>query len=72
MEQVSEFKYLRFVFGYLSIYSAKCRVKATIRRKVVGAIRSLVNVRSLRLEWGRVLHKASLMAVLLNVVEITV
>ena len=43
---------------------AECSRKVASRRRVVGAIRSLVNARSLQLEGARVLHESLLVPVL--------
>ena len=59
LEHVSEFKYLECVVDELGIDVVECR-KVVIGRKVVGAIRSLVNVRRLYLECAKLLHKALL------------
>ena len=51
MEQVSEFKYLRYVSD-----DVKCHRKVARGREVAGAFRSLVNARDVQLECARVLH----------------
>ena len=38
---------------------AECSRKVASRRRVAGAIKSLVNTRDLQLEWARVLHARS-------------
>ena len=60
LEQVSEFKYL----GYVLNESGTDDRKVASGRKVAGAIRSLVNARSLHLECCRVLHETLLVSVL--------
>ena len=43
----------------------RCRRMVASGRKITGIIRSLVNVRDLQLECARVLHKTSLVPVLM-------
>ena len=57
MEHVSEFKYLGFVLDELGTDELECSRKVTSRRRVAGAIRSLVNARSLQLQCARVLQE---------------
>ena len=45
-------------------YGAECNRRVASRRKVAGAIRSLVNGRDLQLECDRVLHETLLVPVL--------
>ena len=47
-------------------YDIECSRKVASERKVAGAIRSLVNARSLNLECTRVLHEGFLVPVLLH------
>ena len=49
-EQVSEFKYLRYVLDESGTDRAESSRKVASGRRVAGAIRSLVNVRDLQLE----------------------
>ena len=53
-EDVSEFKYLRCVLDESGTYEADCSRKVVSGRRAAGAIRSLVNARSLQLECTRV------------------
>ena len=50
-------------------YEAECSRKVTSGRRVAGAIRSLVNARSLQLECARILHESLLMFVLTYDIE---
>ena len=61
LEQVSEFKYL----DESGTDFAEFHRKVVSRRKVVGAIKSLLNVSSLQLEYARVLHKGLRVLILL-------
>ena len=61
---VSEFKYLGCVLDKSGTDAAECSRKVTSGRRLVGAIRSLVNVRSLQFECARVLHESLLVPVL--------
>ena len=64
LESVSEFKYLRCVLDTdIGTAGAKYYRKVVSKRKVVGAIRFLVNTWGLQLECARVLHEAMLMHV---------
>ena len=65
LEQVSEFKYLGCVLDESGKEEAECHMKVASERKVAGAIRSLVNPKSLQLEFVRVLHEGLLVPVLL-------
>ena len=65
LEQVLEFKYLGCVFDKSGIDIAKCYRKVASRKKVSGAIRSLVNVRGLQLECARILDEGLVIPVLL-------
>ena len=62
LEHVSEFKYLGCVLDESSTDEAECSRKVARRRRVAGAIRSMVN--ALQLECARVLHKSLLVPVL--------
>ena len=64
LERVSEFKYLGCVLDESGKYEAECSRKVASGRRVAGAIRSLVNARSLQIECARVLHKSLLVAIL--------
>ena len=50
LEHISEFKYLRCVLDQSGTDEAECSRKVERGRRVVGAIMSLVNDRSLQLE----------------------
>ena len=65
LENVLEFKYLGFVLDESGGHGAECCRKVARGRKVLGAIRSLVNGRSLQLESASVLHEALVVSVLL-------
>ena len=54
---MSEFKYLGYVLNESGTDDDKCCRKVASGRKVAGAIRSLVNVRSLQLECAWVLQE---------------
>src|SRR5678816_2452184 len=56
---------LRYMFVEKGAYDAECSRKVVNGRKVVGAIKSLVNVKGLSLECARVLHESMLLTVLL-------
>ena len=64
LEHVSEFKYLGCVLDESGTDEAECSRKVASGRRVAGAIRSLVNARSLQLECARVLHESLLVPVL--------
>ena len=64
LEHVSEFKYLGCVLGEAGTDGAECSRKVASRRRVAGAIRSLVNARDLQLECARVLHETLLVSAL--------
>ena len=64
LEHVSEFKYLGCVLDESGTDEAECSRKVASGRRVAGAIRSLVNARSLKLECARVLHESLLVPVL--------
>ena len=49
LEHVSEFKYLGCILDESGTYGAKCSRKVASRRRVAGAIRSLINPRDLQL-----------------------
>ena len=63
LEHVSEFIYLGCVLDESNTDEAECSRKVASGRKVAGAIRSLVNVRSLQLECAMVLHESLLVRV---------
>ena len=65
LEHVSEFKYLICVLEESGTDEAEFRWKVASGRRVAGAIRSLVNARSLQLEYVRVLHESLLVLVLM-------
>ena len=52
------------VLGESGTDKAECSRKVMSRRRVVGAIRSLINARSLQLDYIRVLHESLLVPVL--------
>ena len=64
LEHVSEFKYSGCVLDESRTDEAECSREVVSGRKVAGAIRSLVNARSLQLECARVLHESLLVPVL--------
>ena len=53
LEHVSEFKFLGYMLDESGTDGAECSRKIASGRKVAGAIRSLVNARSLQLECAR-------------------
>jgi hypothetical protein len=65
LEQVSEFKYLGYMLNEKGTDDAECCRKVSYGRKVAGAIKSLVNAKSLSLECTRVLHESMLLPVLM-------
>ena len=56
LEHVSEFKYLGYVLEESGTNEPESSRKVASRRRVIGEISSLVNARSLQLEYTRVLH----------------
>ena len=64
LERVSKIKYLGCVLDESGIDEAECTRKVASERRVSGAIRSLVNARSLQLECSMVLHESLLVPVL--------
>ena len=64
LEHISEFKYLGCVLDKSGTDEAKCTRKVAIGRRVKSAIRSLVNNRSLQLQFARGLHESFLVPVL--------
>ena len=64
LENVSEFKYVGSVLDESGTDGAECSRKVASRRKGAGALRSLVNVRSIQLECARLLHESLLVPVL--------
>ena len=65
LEHISEFKYLGCVLDKSGTDEAECSRKVVSGRRVAGAIRSLVNARSLQLQCARVLHESLLMPALM-------
>ena len=65
LEHVSEFKYLGCVLDESVTDGAECSRKVENGRRVVGAIRSLINISGLQLECDRVLHETFLVPVLM-------
>ena len=65
LEHVLEFKYLGCVLDESGIDETECSRKVASVRRVAGAIRSLVNSRSLQLECARVLNESLLVPVLM-------
>ena len=61
---VSEFKYLGCVLGESRTDEAECNSKVASGRRVAGAVRSLVNARSLQFECASVMHESLLVPVL--------
>ena len=60
----TEFKYFGCVLDESGTDEPECSRKMASVRRIAGAIRSLVNARSLQLEYARVLHKSLLVSVL--------
>ena len=65
LEHVSEFKYLGCVLDEVSTHGTEYCRKVASRRRVEGAIRSLVNAKDLQLECGRALHETLLVPALI-------
>jgi len=65
LEQVNEFKYLGCVLNARGTDEADCGSKVVSGRRTVGAIRSLVNARSLSMSVVKVLHEKLLVPVLM-------
>ena len=63
-EHVLKFKYLGSVVDESGTDEAECSRKLASRRRVAGAVRSLVNAMSLQLECARDLHESLLVVVL--------
>ena len=63
LEHALEFNYLGFVLDESGTNGAECSRKVTSRRRVAGAIRSLVNAWGLQLQCARVLHETLLVPV---------
>ena len=53
------------IWGVLKKSGTECSRKIASGRKVAGAIRSLVNVRNLQIEYARVLHEILIVLVLM-------
>ena len=64
LEQVSDFKYLRFVLDESGADVTKYCTVVVSGRKVAGKIRSLVNEKTLQPKYAKVLHEALFMLVL--------
>ena len=65
LDQILEFKYLRYVLDESCRDRAVCSRKVVRGRRVAGAIRSLVNNRDLQLDLTRVLHETLHVSVLM-------
>ena len=65
LEHVSEFKYLGCALDESGTGGEGCSRTVAIRRRMAGAIRSLVNARNLKFEGASVLHEALLVPVLM-------
>ena len=72
LEQVSEFKYLGYMLDEMGTDDVECDRKVSSGRRVAGAIKSLVNGKSLSFECIWVLHESRLVPALLYGNEITV
>ena len=64
LDMFRSFKYLGCVLEKLGSDETECSRKVASRRRIAGAMKSLVNVRSLQLEGARVLHESLLVPVL--------
>ena len=64
LERASEFEYLGSVLNKSCTDEAECSKKVASGRRVAGAIRCLVNARSLQLECARFWHELLLVPVL--------
>ena len=58
LEHVSKFKYLGCALDESGTDEVECCKKVVSGRRVAGAVRSLVNARSLQLEYAMVLHES--------------
>ena len=65
LEHVSKFKYLGCVLDESFTDGAECCRKVASRRRVAGAITSLVNAMNLQVDCARVLHETLLVLVLM-------
>ena len=65
LEHVLEFKYLGFVLDESGTDGAECSRKVASRRRVAGAINSLIDAMDLQLECARVLHETLLVPFLM-------
>ena len=65
MEHVQEFNYLGSVLDGSSTNGPEFPKKVASGRKSAGAIRTLVNIRSLQFQCTRVLHESLLVSVLM-------
>ena len=65
LKHVSELKYLECILDESGTDGAECSGKLACRRRVAGAVKSLVNARNLQLECARVLHQTLLVPVLM-------
>ena len=66
LERVSEFKYFRCILDESGTGEAEsCRRKVASGRRIAGAIRSLVNGRSLQLKCAKVLYETLLVTVVM-------
>ena len=63
LEHISEFKYLLCVLGESGTDGAECSRKVASRRRVIGAIRPLINSRDLQSVRARVLHETLLVPI---------
>ena len=63
LEHVSEFKYLGCVLDEAGTELAECSRKVVSKRRVAGAIRSLVNAADLQSECARAMHETLLVPV---------
>ena len=66
LKHISEFKYLGYVLNESGTDEAEYSRKVVSGRRVAGAIRFLVNAKSLQLECARVLQESLLVPVLMH------
>ena len=71
LKYVSEFKYLGCVLNKSGTDGVECSRKMVSGKRVAGAIRSLVNVRDLKLECARFLQETLLVPVLMYGIKTT-
>ena len=69
LDHISEFKYLVCVLDESGTDGAECSKRVSSKRRVAGAISSLVNGRDLQLQCARALHETLFIPVLIYSIE---